>query len=69
MKKVHSLKTMSKLSGRAWNPVPSPNKDPFSRSKSTSSLLAILEAAKVEGEQLQGVQMKTKVEGKSFEDR
>jgi hypothetical protein len=67
MKKVNSLKTMSKLGGRAWSPIRSPDKDTFSRSKSTSSLPAVLEAARADVKQPQG-EVGPKKEGNCFGD-
>ncbi|KAF2027055.1 hypothetical protein EK21DRAFT_115175 [Setomelanomma holmii] len=56
MKKVNSLKSMSKLGGRAWSPVRSPSSDSFVRQKSTSSMPALSEVAKVEGTKIQATQ-------------
>lgn len=63
MKRVNSLKNISKLGSRAWSPVRSPADTSISRSKSTSALPEILEAAKVERRQSMFVNEQTSAGG------
>lgn len=53
MKKVNSLKSMSQINGRAWSPARSPVQSSFSRSKSTSSMPALVEVDRVKNAKLE----------------
>jgi hypothetical protein len=67
MKRINSFKTLSKLSGRPWSPVRSRSSGTLSRSKSTSSLPAVLEASRASDKQTQGVEAQPKAEGRRIE--
>jgi hypothetical protein len=55
MKKVHSLKSMSQFSNRAWSLARSPVPAEFSRSKSTSSMPTLLEVDRVKNTQFESI--------------